>query len=133
MNKKIKKEKVGPEISSSKSEDDKIRENIIVGDGTTPRKVRQNNILDTSPDPLIVDTSIKPDLLMTIESRLHPNIPSDTIVFSMRMDKDLLDHIKQVAREISFKTKKNIGYQTIINEAVMEKYGIKKEKKEKNE
>jgi len=65
------------------------------------------------------------DVNRTTEAKLHP-APSDSIVFYMRMKKDLLDRVKQIARERSYKEQLDITYQMLICEAVSEKYPLEK-------
>jgi len=81
---------------------------------------------DTSAPPMDLDVTgkdpnVQPDSLMTTEAKLHPS-PADSIVFYMRMSKDLLDTVKQAARERSYKEQQDITYQMLICEAVAKKY-----------
>jgi hypothetical protein len=104
---------------------------IVVGNGEK-RDTKKDDILNTSAGELMLDINkkdpdVQPDSLLTIEARLHPNIPANTMVFSMRMEEDLLNHVKQIAREMSYKSKKNISYQAVINDAVISKYPLPKE------
>ena len=41
----------------------------------------------------------------------------------LRIDKDLLDNIKQVARELSVKEKKDISYSDLIRKSLEDSYG----------
>ena len=77
-------------------------------------------------DTTAKDPDVNPDGLITLEGRLHPN-PPDSMVFSMRMSQRLLNHIKQKARELSYKEQKDITYQMLIAQAVEEKYPIPEE------
>ncbi len=82
---------------------------------------RNDIIQDTSAPPINLDVNA-PDLENTLlESRLHPS-PADSIVFYMRLPKVLLDHVKQIARERSYKEVKDITYQMLIAEAIADKY-----------
>ena len=102
------------------------------------KKSKKDSIItDTSAPPMVLDTEAKdPDVqsnsLLTQEARLHPSVPSDSIVFSMRMKKDLLDHVKQLARKKSYEEKRDISYQSLIAEAVEEKYPMQEKDNEKD-
>lgn len=92
----------------------------------------ENNIIqDTSAGPIILDLNEK-DLNVDSKGILDTERTSkkafDSIVFSMRMNIDLLNHIKQIAREKSFKEKRDISYQSLISDAVEEKYPLPKNK-----
>ena len=95
-----------------------------------PIKVQDDIIQDTSAPPIACDTTIKNDNvnengIMELRLKSHR---SNNMVFSMRMDQDLLNHIKQIAREQSAKSRVNIPYQMLISEAVLEKYPMSEEK-----
>ena len=83
---------------------------------------KKNDIIqDTSAPPMNLDVNAPdPDNEIT-EAKLHPS-PADSIVFYMRLPKKLLDHVKQIARERSYKEKKDITYQMLIAEAITNKY-----------
>ncbi len=90
------------------------------------KRVSNTEICDTSPPPLALDITAKDEDVNAngiIETRLK-NYRKDTIVFSMRMEQDLLDHIKQVAREKSAELKADVPYQLLMIQAIEEKYPI---------
>ena len=94
------------------------------------RKKKNSIIQDTSAGEMILDVTAKDskvqsDSLMTTEAKLHP---SESITFYMRMSKDLLDHVKQTARERSYNEQKDITYQMLIIEAVAKTYPLPREK-----
>lgn len=103
---------------------------VVVGDGTQVIPIKRNDIItDTSAPPTLLDLDAKdPDELR--ESLIHPPFSSNTIVFSMRMEADLLKRVKQYARELSFKEERDISYQKIINDIVLEKFPNEKNKGE---
>ena len=91
---------------------------------------KREDILDTSEPPMNLDVTapdmdVRSDGLIVQEGRSNA-LPADSIVFYMRMRQDLLNHIKQIARELSYKEQKDITYQMLICEAVEEKYPINK-------
>lgn len=93
------------------------------------KRASSEEIMDTSAGEMMLDLNAKdPDVNENgiIEQRLK-NYRINDIVFSMRMDQDLLEHIKQIAREQSAELKINIPYQMLISEAVVEKYPIGEE------
>jgi len=97
-----------------------------------PIKAQNSLIQDTSADPILLDVNAKDENVNNdgiIENRLKNHRGSNTIVFSMRMDQDLLNHIKQIARKQSVKERIDVPYQMLISEAVLEKYPMPKEKK----
>ena len=90
------------------------------------KRKKKDIMCNTSAPPMNLDTTgrdpnVQPDSLMTTEGQLHHS-PADSIVFYMRMSDTLLKHIKQAARERSYKEQKDITYQMLICEAVAEKY-----------
>jgi len=88
------------------------------------KRVSNAEICDTSAPPVNLDVTARDEDVNEngiIETRLK-NYRKDTIVFSMRMEQDLLDHIKQVAREESVRMKRDVPYQILIAEAVKDKY-----------
>jgi cytidylate kinase len=90
-------------------------------------RVSKDEIMDTSPDPILCDTS-NDNSNIVLETRLNNYRGSNDMVFSMRMNGDLLDHIKQIAREKSVELKKDVPYQLLIIQAVEEKYPLPEEK-----
>ena len=81
-------------------------------------------IMNISAPPMTLDVNAKDEDVNKdgiIEQRLK-NHRANNMVFSMRMDQDLLNHIKQVARQESARLKIDVPYQMLIAEAVEEKY-----------
>ena len=106
--------KVGPNISFSKSKADQVR-----------KRLKNDIIQDTSAPPINLDVTAKDEENKITEAKLHP---SDSITFYMRAKKDLLDHIKQIARERSYNEQKDITYQMLITDALEKVYPLPKEK-----
>ena len=90
-------------------------------------RVSKSEIMDTTPDPMICETG-KGDDSIILETRLGNYREANTMVFSMRMNEDLLNHIKQVAREKSVELKANVPYQLLMIQAIEEKYPVPEEK-----
>ena len=105
--------KIGPGISFSKAKCDKVRDRA------------RDKILDMSAPSISIDVNSKDIEDEITESKLHP---VDSIVFYMRMKKDLLDYVKQKARERSYMEQTDITYQMLINEAIEEKYLFQRKK-----
>lgn len=90
------------------------------------KRTSDAEIMDTSAPPVDLDITAPDEDVNEngiIETRLK-NYRKDTIVFSMRMEQDLLDHIKQVAREKSAELKVDVPYQLLMIQAIEEKYPI---------
>jgi len=51
-----------------------------------------------------------------------------TIPLQIRVDIELLEHIKDYAREQSFKKHKDVDWRDLIREAIAEKYPLPKQK-----
>ena len=90
------------------------------------KRMSDQEIMNTSPDPIICDTENNANILL--ETRLGNYREANDIVFSMRMNGDLLKHIKQIAREKSVELKRDVPYQFLMIQAIEEKYPIPKEK-----
>lgn len=82
-------------------------------------------IIDTSPDPMICDTG-NSDAPVVLETRLGGYRRADSIVFSMRMRQDVLEHFKQLAREKSVSEHRDVSYQQLITEAALKSYPMEK-------
>ena len=89
------------------------------------RKKKNDLIQDTSAPPMNLDVTAKDEEDKITEAKLHP---CDSITFYMRAKKDLLDHIKQIARERSYNEQKDITYQMLINDALEKAYPMSEEK-----
>jgi len=89
-------------------------------------RVSKDDIMDTTPDSIICDTD-NSNVNIILETRLENYRESNNIVFSMRMNEDLLKHIKQIAREKSAELKVDIPYQLLMIQAIEEKYSLSKE------
>ena len=88
------------------------------------KRTESDGIMDTSADEMMLDVNAKDEDVRSdglIETRLK-NYRRDDMVFSMRMNEELLHRIKQAARVESAKRKVDIPYQMLICEAVDEKY-----------
>ena len=90
-------------------------------------RVSKDEIMDTAPDPMICDTGGS-NANIILETRLGNYRDANDMVFSMRMNGDLLKHIKQIAREKSVELKANVPYQLLMIQAIEEKYPMSKEK-----
>jgi len=53
-----------------------------------------------------------------------------TSTVSVRMPNELIDHLKQKARRLSFEQHKNISFSRLITEAAKKVYPMEKEKNE---
>jgi len=51
------------------------------------------------------------------------NIRKDKDTLCLRIDKELLDKIKQAARELSVKEKRDISYSDLIRKSLEDSYG----------
>jgi len=90
-------------------------------------RVSKDEIMDTTADPMICETgSGNADIIL--ETRLGNYRSANDMVFSMRMNGDLLKHIKQIAREKSAGLKADVPYQLLMIQAIEEKYPLPKEK-----
>lgn len=89
------------------------------------KRTSDAEIMDTSAPPVDLDTTSKDDDVNEdgiIETRLK-NYRVNDMVFSMRMNQDLIERVKQAAREESVRLKKDVPYQLLISMAVEDKYG----------
>jgi hypothetical protein len=92
---------------------------------------KKNEILDTRSGDLILDINA-PDEDRTMEGLLRLETirtNSDTNTVSFRMPTIVLDHAKQLAREISVKEKRDIHYQKLILESFLRVHPMKEEEK----
>lgn len=92
------------------------------------KRVSDAEIMDTFAGKMVLDVNAMNEDVNEngiIEQRLE-NYRINDIVFSMRMDYDLLKHIRQIAREQSARLKVDVPYQLLISEAVKEKYPFPK-------
>jgi hypothetical protein len=115
--------KIGPNISFFQSKVDEVR-----------KIIKDDLIQDTSAPPLICDVTAQDEDVNEdgiIEKKLK-DYRLNTVVFSMRMEQDLLTHIKQIAREKSAKLHIDVPYQMLISEAVIEKYPFSNNENKKN-
>jgi len=87
------------------------------------RKKINDLIQDTSAPPINLDVTAKDEEDKITEAKLHP---ADCITFYMRVRKDLLDHIKQIARERSYNEQKDITHQMLIIDALEKIYPMEK-------
>ena len=94
------------------------------------KRSERDLIQDTSAGPMICDTdNSNADIIL--ETRLNNYRKTNTVVFSMRMNEDLLNRVKQRAREKSAELKADVPYQLLIIQAVEERYPVKNNRKEK--
>ena len=84
-------------------------------------RVSKDEIMDTTADPIMCDTGGS-NANIILETRLGNYRDANDMVFSMRMNGDLLKHIKQIAREKSAKLKADVPYQLLMIQAIEEKY-----------
>jgi len=94
------------------------------------KKKEKDGILDTRADEMVLDLHKRDDIYadtnsIIIETNLK-EFRENTMVFAMRMNEDLLNHVKQKAREMSAKEKTDITYQMLISEAVANRYPLPK-------
>lgn len=92
------------------------------------KRVSEGEILDTSAPSIDLDVNAKDEDVNAdgiIETQLRSYRVND-MVFSMRMNQDLLERVKQAAREESVRLKKDVPYQLLISMAVEEKYPLGK-------
>jgi hypothetical protein len=100
----------------------KKNENIV----DLRKRASDQEIMDISPDPIICDTD-NSDANIILETRLNGYRQDNTRVFSMRMNEDLLTHIKQIARKKSVELKRDVPYQFLMIQAIEEKYPLSEE------
>jgi hypothetical protein len=94
------------------------------------KRKKKENILDTSPDPLLCDLNA-PDEDRTIEGllRLERNyVPSDNQTVSWRIPSEVFKHAKTVAMQESLKQGKDVHYQKLVMACFLEKYPMPKDK-----
>ena len=92
---------------------------------TFKKRSEKGLITDTSPNPMICDTD-NSDAPVVLETSLGGYRRSDSIVFSMRMRQDILEHFKQLAREKSVSERRDVSYQGLITEAALKTYPMEK-------
>lgn len=90
-------------------------------------------IMDTKADEMVLDLNKRDDIYsqpdsIIIETALEKHRRPDSMVFSMRMLPEELEHFKQLAREYSVKLKKNVPYQRFIVIAALQSYPMPEEK-----
>ena len=98
----------------------------------TKRK-KKEEVLDTKAGDIMLDTNapnddVEQDGVTLKGGSTSKQISSDAITCYMRISKDLLDHIKQIARERSYNEQKDITHQMLIIDALEKVYPMSKEK-----
>ncbi|MHA1470882.1 MAG: hypothetical protein ACTSSP_10030 [Candidatus Asgardarchaeia archaeon] len=89
------------------------------------KKKKKDEILDTSAPPIDLDVTVKDedvDENGLVDLNIQKHRSPDTVVFSMRMLPEELEHFKQLARKQSVRTKKDVPYQRFITEAALKQY-----------
>ena len=93
------------------------------------KRKKKNNILDTKAGDIVLDINSPNDDVEADGVTLKnggKSIGPNTMTFYMRMNVDLLDHIKQIARERSYNEQKDITYQMLIIDALEKAYPMEK-------
>lgn len=94
------------------------------------KRKKKDEILDTSADKIMLDLSApeegrRADGILSLNRNF---VAADNITVSFRIPKDVLDHFKQISREISLKNKEDINWQKVLVRVGLEKYPMKGEK-----
>lgn len=94
------------------------------------KKRKDDIIQDTSAPPMICDVNAKDEeegsVLVPTEGRLK-SPTHNTVTVYFRMDADVQEHFKQIAREIAYKEGKDITYQQVMVEAALQVHPMGKE------
>ncbi len=91
------------------------------------RKKKNSGILDTSAGEIMLDLSA-PDEDRTIEGllRLEKNFTlSDNMTVSFRIPSNVLEHAKDLARQIGVEEKRDVHWQKLILESFLRVHPIK--------
>jgi len=97
------------------------------------KREADKEIMDTTADKMVLDLNKRDDIYadvnsVIIETALEKHRRPDSMVFSMRMLPDELEHFKQLAREESAKKKQDVPYQRFIVDAALKLYPMSKDK-----
>ncbi len=91
------------------------------------KRESEKEILDTTAGEMILDTNVSEEG-RTIEGVLNLTLDGirNDMTFSFRTNSKILDHIKQVARDVSSKEKKDVNYQKLMVSTFLDVYPMEK-------